>query len=106
MFVMVDANGNQGGSSDLEQVQANTDASCLNAQSPSSTASPTSISTAPSAGNTSPSTSSSAPTATQTVAAKISIAAIAGTILGALVLLVSHLLLITYLVVNGRNVRL
>ncbi|KAF7966254.1 hypothetical protein HWV62_39427 [Athelia sp. TMB] len=87
MFVMVDANGNQGGSSDLEQVQANTDASCLNAQSPSSTASPTSTSTVPSAGNTSPSTSSSAPTATQTVAAEISIAAIAGTILGALVLL-------------------
>ncbi|KAF9270154.1 hypothetical protein L218DRAFT_982784 [Marasmius fiardii PR-910] len=77
VFLMVDSQGRQGGSSDIRTVQVSDDISCINSNSPSSTmvASPTSTSESPT--STSPgSQSSSTP-----------IAAIAGTVIGGLVFL-------------------
>ncbi|ETW87415.1 hypothetical protein HETIRDRAFT_431760 [Heterobasidion irregulare TC 32-1] len=57
VFVMSDANGRLGGVSDVRVVGATNDATCLNSDSPSSTAQPVPSATSPAeAANTSPST--------------------------------------------------
>ncbi|KAF8168177.1 hypothetical protein B0H34DRAFT_49886 [Crassisporium funariophilum] len=83
LFFMTDAQGRQGGSSDIRLVAFSDDTSCLNNLSPSST------SAAPSAtGSTTPtSTSTAAPTTTAPPSNGLSIAAIAGTVIGALLFL-------------------
>lgn len=85
IFMMTDALGNQGGSSDIKIVGATDDNTCLNNLSPSSTSrAPTStaIGVHSTAGHT---TSSSSPSATPTQGVPIS--AIAGTVIGALLFL-------------------
>lgn len=74
MFLMVDSQGRQGGSSDVLTVASSGDSTCLNAQSPTSTANPSASGTSP-------------PVATQTTGSQITVGAIAGTALGALIAL-------------------
>ncbi|KAH9487005.1 hypothetical protein JR316_0001071 [Psilocybe cubensis] len=77
MFMLVDAQGRQGGSSDIIPVGVSDDTSCLNASSPSTTSNPP----------FSTSTSSSSPSSTSGSKSGISIAAVAGTVIGALIFL-------------------
>lgn len=84
IFFMTDSQGRQGGSSDVRIVGFSDDSSCLTGLSPSSTQSP------PGASQTAPSsTASSKPptSSTSTPSNGISIAAIAGTVIGALLFL-------------------
>ena len=84
IFFMTDSQGRQGGSSDVRIVGFSDDSSCLTGQSPSSTQSP------PGASQTAPSTTaSSQPTSSASAPPSngISIAAIAGTVIGALLFL-------------------
>ena len=86
MFLMTDSQGRQGGSSDVRIVAISDDSSCLTGQSPSSTQSPPGASqTAPSTTASSPPTSSSSSSTPSSHG--ISIAAIAGTVIGALLFL-------------------
>ncbi|KAF8905510.1 hypothetical protein CPB84DRAFT_1727048 [Gymnopilus junonius] len=83
IFFMIDAQGRQGGSSDVKMVGSSDDSTCLNANSPTSTAGPpassaTSLSTTPSAS----ASSTSAP-----AHSGVSIAAVAGTVIGSLLFL-------------------
>jgi hypothetical protein len=80
VFLMIDADDRQGGSSDILTVASSSESSCLDAQSPTSTASPSASGTAP-------------PVVTETASSKTSVGAIAGTALGALVALVRPLLI-------------
>jgi hypothetical protein len=80
MFLMIDSKGRQGGSSDVLSVASSDNFRCLNAQSPTSTASPSASGTG-------------IPVATQTTSSKVTVGAIAGTALGALIALVRILLL-------------
>jgi len=80
MFLMIDSKGRQGGSSDVLSVASSDNFSCLNDQSPTSTASPSASGTG-------------IPVATQTTSSKVTVGAIAGTALGALIALVCILLL-------------
>lgn len=66
IFTMSDSQGKVGGASDVETVANSNDASCLNGQSPSSTANPPSL-THPTATSTSTSKSSGTAPATTTV---------------------------------------
>ncbi|KAH7929312.1 hypothetical protein BV22DRAFT_1057011 [Leucogyrophana mollusca] len=95
LFLMTDANGRQGGSSDLLPVQLSSDSSCLNASSPSSTASspPSSTST-----TSSPSTTNGSSTST-------SIGAIAGTVIGCLVALAALITLGLFFLRRRRTSR-
>ncbi|KAG6817998.1 hypothetical protein H0H87_009153 [Tephrocybe sp. NHM501043] len=87
LFTMVDSLGHNGGTSDIKTVGITDDATCLNTLSPSSTA--------VSVTSTSPTSTSHTQTASETQSAsptaepeqKTSIAAIAGTVIGALVFL-------------------
>ncbi|KIM48268.1 hypothetical protein M413DRAFT_16245 [Hebeloma cylindrosporum] len=84
IFFMTDSQGRQGGSSDVRIVGFSDDSSCLTGLSPSSTQSP------PGASQTAPSTTASStppPTSTSPSSNGISIAAIAGTVIGALLFL-------------------
>ncbi|OJA16194.1 hypothetical protein AZE42_00137 [Rhizopogon vesiculosus] len=83
VFVMTDSEGRQGGSSDIMTVSLSNDASCLNADSPSSTASVPSSTTS---GVTSTSYSAS-PTSSQSASSGSTVATIAGTAIGSLVAL-------------------
>lgn len=80
VFLMIDSQGRQGGSSDILTVASSDDSTCLSAQSPTSTASPSQSGT-------------STPVVTETAGSKISVGAIAGTALGALIALVRKLFL-------------
>jgi hypothetical protein len=82
MFIMTDALGNQGGSSDIKIVGATDDNTCLNSLSPSSTSS-TPTSTTKGVDSTAGHISSPSATPTQGVP----ISAIAGTVIGALLFL-------------------
>jgi hypothetical protein len=75
VFIMIDSRGRQGGSSDILTVASSDDSTCLNAHSPTSTASPSASGT-------------SAPVVTETASSQASVGAIAGTALGALIALV------------------
>lgn len=77
IFMLTDAKGRQGGSSDVIPVNVSDDTTCLNAASPSTTSNPPS------------SSSTSLPDASSTSGSKdgISIAAVAGTVIGALIFL-------------------
>lgn len=79
MFIIIDSQGHQGGSSDFLVVGSSDDATCLTGSSPTSTASlsPSSLTT-----------TSATPTASVTVGAKVSIGAIAGTVLGGIITIV------------------
>ncbi|KAG6851185.1 hypothetical protein H0H93_015195 [Arthromyces matolae] len=84
LFTMVDAQGRNGGTSDIKTVGITDDYTCLNAQSPSSTAvslSPTSTSLATGSSQT------ASPSPSAVAQQKTSIAAIAGTVIGALIFL-------------------
>jgi len=82
LFFMTDSQGRQGGSSDVRIVGFSDDSTCLNSLSPSSTSS------APSTSATAPSgTTSNTPSNTSTPKGGVSIAAIAGTVIGALLFL-------------------
>ncbi|KAF9015092.1 hypothetical protein BDQ17DRAFT_1340471 [Cyathus striatus] len=92
MFVMTDSEGRQGGSSDVKIVGISDDSSCLDASSPSSTSALPASTTSKSSSTFSDSTSttSSSPSESTTDAASngnISIGAIAGTVIGALLFL-------------------
>ncbi|THV07711.1 hypothetical protein K435DRAFT_959773 [Dendrothele bispora CBS 962.96] len=80
LFLMMDAQGRPGGSSDVRTVSSSDDTSCINGNSPSSTAQPTASSTSTNSPGASPSESSSSSN-------KTPIGAIAGTVIGALVFL-------------------
>ncbi|KDR84913.1 hypothetical protein GALMADRAFT_217994 [Galerina marginata CBS 339.88] len=84
LFFMTDAQGRQGGSSDVRIVGVSDDNSCLDASSPSSTSGPPSptVSAPSTTGSSGPSPTSSAP-----AKGGISIAAVAGTVIGALLFL-------------------
>ncbi|KAH7913021.1 hypothetical protein BJ138DRAFT_1003301 [Hygrophoropsis aurantiaca] len=94
LFLMSDANGGQGGSSDLLPVQLSSDATCLTGSYPSSTASsaPSSTSSA-----TSPSSTSGSSTT--------SIGAIAGTVIGCLVALAALVTLGLFFLRKRRSTR-
>ena len=79
---MTDAQGGQGGSSDIRVVGVSDDSSCLDKSSPSSTLAPPSPTSIPS--NSSP---ASGPSAPPTAPHGISIAAIAGTVIASLLFL-------------------
>ncbi|KAF9481016.1 hypothetical protein BDN70DRAFT_931251 [Pholiota conissans] len=94
IFMMTDAQGRPGGVSDIEIVTSSDDATCLNANSPTTTKSPPSTPTTSKSAQTgttssptSSNTSTSSPTATASAGNGISIAAIAGTVIGALLFL-------------------
>lgn len=80
VFLMIDADGRQGGSSDILTVASSSESSCLDAQSPTSTASPSASGAPP-------------PVVPETGNSKVSMGAIAGTALAALVALVRPLLI-------------
>jgi len=80
MFLMIDSQGRQGGSSDVLTVASSDDSTCLNAQSPTSTASQSTSGT----GTTG---ATGAPVVTETTTARVSVGTIAGTALGALIAL-------------------
>jgi len=82
IFIMTDALGNQGGSSDIKIVGATDDNTCLNSLSPSSTSS---APTSKTKGVHSTAGSSSSPSPTPTKG--VPIRAIAGTVIGALLFL-------------------
>jgi hypothetical protein len=85
IFMMVDANGRSGGSSDIMSVGASDDNTCLNSLSPSSTSGiPTSSASSPSSATTS---SGASPATSSNSGGGISIAAIAGSVIGALIFL-------------------
>ncbi|KAF8078693.1 hypothetical protein FPV67DRAFT_1604133 [Lyophyllum atratum] len=89
LFTMVDAVGRNGGTSDVKTVGITDDMTCLNNASPSSTATGSTSTSNPTSTKTpSPSdTSSPSPTSTSEPENKTSIAAIAGTVIGALIFL-------------------
>ncbi|KIL70905.1 hypothetical protein M378DRAFT_155847 [Amanita muscaria Koide BX008] len=80
VFFMVDSQGNQGGTSDVIRVSISDDSTCINSSSPSSTTS------APSS-QTSGSSTTSAPANNSTTSGGFTIAAIAGTVIGAVLFL-------------------
>ncbi|KAG6814092.1 hypothetical protein H0H92_003139 [Tricholoma furcatifolium] len=84
MFTMVDAMGRNGGTSDITTVGITDDATCLNSLSPSSTAVSMTSTSTPSQTS---STTASPSTTTGSGSGGTSIAAIAGTVIGALVFL-------------------
>lgn len=83
MFLMIDALGRQGGSSDVKTVGSSDDSSCLNSQSPSSTSAAPSSTT----GSTVPTNTASSTPGPTTAAGGTPIGAIAGTVIGALLFL-------------------
>jgi len=97
IFLMVDSQGRQGGSSDVKTIGDTGDRTCLSGSSPSSTSAltstlaPTSTSTSSrvsrptSAAPTRTATSTSSPPAQASHAARISLGVIAGAVVGALV---------------------
>jgi len=88
--VMTDSEGREGGSSDVETVSLSNDASCLNANSPSSTASvPSSTASVPSSttSKVTPTSSSASPTSSQSTSSGSTVAAVAGAVIGCLVAL-------------------
>ncbi|KAG6912020.1 hypothetical protein DXG01_000268 [Tephrocybe rancida] len=88
LFTMVDAMGRNGGTSDIKTVGITDDATCLNNLSPSSTAtSATSTAATSTTSHSASGTATDSPTATAGSGQKTSIAAIAGTVIGALVFL-------------------
>ena len=84
IFSMTDAQGNQGGSSDIKVVGVSDDSSCLDNSSPSSTSGPPSI-TASTPSSSNPSPGPSAPLIAPSHG--ISIATIAGTVIASLLFL-------------------
>ncbi|KAL0951285.1 hypothetical protein HGRIS_007996 [Hohenbuehelia grisea] len=87
VFVMTDAAGRQGGSSDVRTVGMTDDASCLNANSPSSTPAPSPTSSAPSGSSSTRPSNSSTSAPDSSGSGGFSVAAIAGTVIGALIFL-------------------
>ncbi|KAF6766156.1 hypothetical protein DFP72DRAFT_8486 [Ephemerocybe angulata] len=86
IFLMTDAQGRQGGASDIKLVGASDDSSCINGNSPSSTLKPTSASsTASQTSSTSKSTET--PSSSATPNNGLTIGAIAGTVIGSLLFL-------------------
>lgn len=83
IFMVVDSQGRQGGSSDVKIVGISDDSTCLSGTSPSSTMTPTPTST--STTSTASSSTSAAPAATTTAASTTSHAVIAGAVVGALI---------------------
>jgi hypothetical protein len=82
IFSMTDAQGGQGGSSDIRVVGVSDDSSCLDSSSPSSTLAAPSPTSTPSSSNP-----ASGPSAPPTAPHGISIAAIAGTVIASLLFL-------------------
>ncbi|TFK41233.1 hypothetical protein BDQ12DRAFT_431045 [Crucibulum laeve] len=109
IFMMIDAAGRQGGSSDIKTVGISDDSTCLNALSPSSTSAAPS-STSPSTSQT-PSTTStgSSSAASETFSSPsqggVSIAAIAGTVIGALLFLAVIITLGLFFLRKKRDAR-
>ncbi|KAF4605149.1 hypothetical protein EYR40_003932 [Pleurotus pulmonarius] len=113
IFMMIDAAGRQGGASDVKLVGITDDATCLNANSPASTTT-TATSTSSSVASTpatrkpaSATKTSAAPTATTSAASApaeggFSIAAIAGTVIGALIFLAVAVTLGLFLLRRSR----
>ncbi|KJA29411.1 hypothetical protein HYPSUDRAFT_516676 [Hypholoma sublateritium FD-334 SS-4] len=86
VFVMTDSQGRAGGVSDIEIITSSDDSSCLNSNSPSSTASPPSTPTTSTPTTTSTSGAAN-PSSTADPSHGFSIAAIAGTVIGGLLFL-------------------
>lgn len=93
VFIMIDSQGRQGGSSDILTVASSDDSTCLNAQSPTSTASPSA-------------SGPSAPVVTETASSGVSVGAIAGTALAALVALAVLVTLGLFFLKKWRDDRL
>ncbi|KAF9455099.1 hypothetical protein P691DRAFT_716315 [Macrolepiota fuliginosa MF-IS2] len=89
LFMMVDALGRQGGTSDVRTVATSDDTTCLNAQSPSSTSALPATTPAGTSKSHSATSTGSAPSATssQPSSGGTSMGAIAGTVIGALLFL-------------------
>lgn len=92
VFLMVDSQGRQGGSSDILTVASSGDNTCLNAHSPTSTAGPPARGTGP-------------PVVTQTATSKVPVGAIAGTALGALIALAALVTLGLFFLKKWRDGR-
>ncbi|KAG6842270.1 hypothetical protein C0991_000240 [Blastosporella zonata] len=106
LFTMVDAQGRSGGTSDIKTVGITDDATCLNTISPSSTAASVTSTSATSTSTNSQSTSATSsvsPTATAQPDQNTSIAAIAGTVIGALVFLAVIITLGLFLLRRRRD---
>lgn len=86
VFIMTDSQGRAGGVSDIEIVTSSDDSSCLNSNSPSSTASPPSTPTS-STPSTTGTSGAANPSSTADSSHGFSIAAIAGTVIGGLLFL-------------------
>lgn len=109
---MIDAAGRQGGASDVKLVGITDDATCLNANSPASTttsatSTSTSVASTPTRKPASATKTSAAPTATTSTASApaeggFSIAAIAGTVIGALIFLAVAVTLGLFLLRRSR----
>jgi hypothetical protein len=95
---MTDSKGRQGGSSDLLTVSHSNDASCLNTNSPSSTAS---IHSSTISGVT-PTSSGASPTSSQSTSSGSNVATIAGTVIGCLVALAALVTLGMFLLRKRR----
>jgi len=105
VFIMTDAQGRQGGSSDIKTVGVSNDKTCLNDLSPSSTArDPTSTSSSPPSKKVT-STASASPSATSATAGAVkkSVGAIVGTVLGALIFLAAFTTLALFFLRRRRN---
>ncbi|RDB28952.1 hypothetical protein Hypma_015596 [Hypsizygus marmoreus] len=106
IFTMLDSRGRKGGSSDIKTVGITDDTTCLNNQSPSST-----VAATPTPSNTSRTSKSQTPTSSpsQSPSAapenKASIAAIAGTVIGALVFLAVTITLGLFFLRKKRDAR-
>ncbi|KIJ68522.1 hypothetical protein HYDPIDRAFT_165322 [Hydnomerulius pinastri MD-312] len=100
IFTMIDAQGRSGGSSDTEVVLLSNDATCLNGNSPSSTAT-----VAPSSTSTSHTTTSTTPTQTSSSSSGVSIGAIAGTAAGAVVAIAALVTLALFCIKKRREKR-
>jgi hypothetical protein len=107
IFFVVDAAGQQGGSSDLNVVGASDESTCLNSSSPSSTAIPAPGQTSGPTSTGSPATPTSPsnipPTSDPTKHDKISAASVAGAVVGVSVLALAAVVLGVFLLRRRRD---
>lgn len=102
IFMMTDAQGRSGGSSDIELVALSNDNSCLNGNYPSSTATAAPSSTAMTSTTT---TSTATPTQTSSSSSGVSIGAIAGTAAGVVVAVAALVTLALFCIKKRRGNR-
>ncbi|PFH50812.1 hypothetical protein AMATHDRAFT_60460 [Amanita thiersii Skay4041] len=102
VFFMVDGQGRQGGSSDVRKVGITDDMTCLNGNSPSSTSGPTSTKH-PTTSTRGSHPSATSPTSTSESGHGVSIGAIAGTVIGAILFLAMVITMSLFFFRKKRN---